>query len=135
MSERTDLAPTLALALASSGSGLLAQPAPPGRGPPVHARCTGSHAAMSDRDTTCPPVLLSSRNCPKSQSCIATPIRSLAWAVQVHPLDGKACLRTQSASPATAAHLYACNSLPFERLEKHWDEAKALIVTQKNTSG
>lgn len=81
---------------------MLAQPAPPARRPTVHARCTGSHAAMSDRDTTCLP--------PKVKAVSPRrPDSLLAWAV--HPLTAKACLRTQSTSmPLLHACTPACNS-------------------------
>lgn len=41
---------------------------------------------------------------PQKSKLFRHPDSLLAWAV--HPLDGKACLRTQSTLPATAAHLH-----------------------------
>lgn len=69
---------------------------------------------------------------PQKSKLFRHPDSLLAWAV--HPLDGKACLRTQSTLPATACTPALHATRPFERLEKHWDEAKALKIP-KNTSG
>lgn len=144
MSEGTDLAPTLALALASSGSGCW--PSPP-RQAVAHlstVRCPlsthaalAAHAAMSDRDTTCPPVSCPPPTAPKSK-------------LSRHPgslpglADGRCrctlrmakpvCVRNRPPLPPlhTCMHATLCHSRGWK---KHWDEAKALIITQKNTSG
>lgn len=117
MSERTCSASTLARALASSGSASVGSAGPARPWPTVHARCIGSHAAMSDRDTTCPPQR------PKP---FRHPDSLLAWAV--HPLTVKACLCTQSTS---LPPLHTCMQLCHSRGWKTLGQSQSIEDPQK----